>query len=218
MLKTFHFKKTALVVATSAAVLGVHMNSTAQQTDQGTLTINGQIQATTCILGMGNSQGAYTLNLGSFTTLVASNAGAGNTFGTSQSVIMRLLATDGVSNCALGTSKWDIGINPQASDFVTVGGRTFLVSQGPSSNAAQNVGVLLSTTVGANPTTGTNALNLANSNATYGVLLSNGPSSLGLASTDRIALTAQFARTGGTGALPTAGAFSVTIPLNVWYK
>ncbi len=224
MLKNFNFKKTALVAAASAVAMGVHMSPMAQNTDQGNMVVNGQIFNGTCLLSMGNNLGAYTLNLPTYslTEANASSATVGRIFDTSyKTVILKLVAADGVSNCNLcANGKWDVGINPQASDFVTTvnNGRTFLVSQGPSSVAAQNVGVILSTTFGTNPIFGdNNFIDLSKPTAPYGVLLTrNTASSMGLAATDRIALTAQFGRT--SSSVATAGAFTYTLPLNVWYK
>jgi type 1 fimbria pilin len=100
---------------------------------------------------------------------------------------------------------------------VTAGANTLLLSGGTASNVAQNVGVLLKTSVGTAVTSGSTNLNLAAGSTGYGaVLLSGSTSSPGANAADKIALTAQFARTNATA--PTAGVFSATIPLNVFYK
>jgi len=224
---TFQRNKTNLIIATLATGLGVHLASLAQVgvvPDQGSLIITGQISASTCLLDMGDAGstggGSKTMNLGSYTTAIAGAATAtGGTFGTAQTVLFSVKSADGSgSACSFsGASKWDIGINVGATEYVTAGGATLLLSGGTASNVAQNVGVLLKTSVGTAVTAGSTNLNLAAGSAGYGaVLLSGSSSSPGANSTDKIAVTAQFARTNATA--PTAGVFSATIPLNVIYK
>jgi len=186
------------------------------------LNITGQISNTTCLLDMGDAGstggGSKTMNLGTISLTNAPAGGAGTVFGTAQTVLFSVKSAGGSgSACAFsGAAKWDIGINVGATEYLWAGGNTLLVSGGTASNVAQNVGVLLKTSWGSSATAGTTNLNLAAGSATYGVLLSGGTSSPQAASTDKIALTAQFARTNGDA--PTAGVFSATIPLNVYYK
>ena len=211
-----HFHKPALLTLTV-----LQITAQAQALDSGTLVINGQISSTTCVLNMGDAgstgSGSKTLNLGTFTTAVANLAGAGGTIGSPQTVLFSVKNPDG-SNCTLnGASKWDIGVNIPSSQFTTVSGTTVLLSSGSASNIAANVGVKISTSTGASPPAGTTAVNFANGIAPYGTLLSGSTSSPGVNPTDTIALTAQMVRT-STSSLVTAGAFSTTIPLNVWYK
>jgi len=222
---TFQRNKTNLIIATLATGLGVHLASLAQVVaDQGSLNITGQVSNTTCLLDMGDAGstggGSKTLSLGSYTTTVAGAATAtGGTFGTAQTVLFSVKSADGSgSACTFsGATKWDIGINVGATEYTTAGANTLLLSGGTASNVAQNVGVLLKTSVGAAVTAGGTNLNLAAGSASYGaVLLSGSTSSPAANSTDKIALTAQFARTNATA--PTAGVFSATIPLNVFYK
>jgi type 1 fimbria pilin len=113
---------------------------------------------------------------------------------------------------------WDIGLTPGTYQTVTAGGNVLLLSSGTSATgAAANVGVLLKGSFGAGVTTGTTNLNLNLINPPYGVLLSGSTSFPQASATNSIAVTAQFARTSGTVA-PTAGAFSATLPLTVYYK
>jgi type 1 fimbria pilin len=222
---TFQRNKTNLIIATLATGLGVHLASMAQLVaDQGSLNITGQISASTCLLDMGDAGstggGSKTMNLGTYTAAVAGAATAsGGTFGTAQTVLFSVKSADGSgANCTLGGSgKWDIGINVGSTGFTTVGGNTLLLSGGTASNVAGNMGVLLKTSMGSAVTAGATNLNLSAGSATYGVLLSSSSASAPqAAATDKIALTAQFARTNATA--PTTGAFSATIPLNVYYK
>jgi len=225
MLTIFQRNKTNLIIATLATGLSVHLSTLAQAAaDSGTLVVTGQISNTTCLLDMGDAGstggGSKTLNLGSYTTAIAGAASTnGGTFGTAQTVVFSVKSADGSGGaCSFsGASKWDIGINIGANEYATAGANTLLLSGGTASNVAQNVGVLLKTSVGTAVTAGATNLNLAAGSAGYGgVLLSGSTSSPGANSTDKIALTAQFARTNASA--PTAGVFSATIPLNVYYK
>ena len=210
-----HFRKPALLTLTV-----LQITAQAQALDSGTLVINGQISSATCVLNMGDAgstgSGSKTLNLGTFTTTVANAAGAGGTIGSPQTALFSVKNPDG-SNCTFsGATKWDIGVNIPSSQFTTVSGTTVLLSSGSASNIAANVGVKISTSTGASVTAGTTAVNFANGVAPYGTLLSGSTSSPGVNPTDTIALTAQMVRT--SASTVTAGAFSTTIPLNVWYK
>jgi type 1 fimbria pilin len=188
--------------------------------DQGNLIINGQISATTCTLDMGDTgstgAGSKTLNLGS-TAAPSATGTAGATFGNAQTVIFKVTDADGTACDSLGTAKWDIGINLDAKQYTTVGSQTLLLSGGTTTSAAQNVGVLIKTSYGSAVTVGGTALDLSKGAVGYGTLLSGNTSAPAVASNESIALTAQFARTSESVA-PTAGAFTATIPLNVWYK
>ena len=225
MRTSFNLTKASLLIATLAAGLSVHIASQAQATlDSGTLIINGQISASTCLLDMGDAGStggsSKTLNLGTYTTAVAgATTTFGGTFGTAQSAVFSVKSASGDGTaCTLGGSgKWDIGINIPSTEVTTAGGSTLLLSGGTASNIAQNVGVLIKTSTGPAVTAGATNVNLSAGSPTYGVLLSSSSASApNLANTDKIALTAQFARTNASA--PTAGAFSATIPLNVWYK
>ena len=206
-------------------LLAFHTHSNAQAAnDQGNLIINGQISAATCTLDMGDAgstgAGSKTLNLGTYALTVANAAGlgAGDTFGNAQTVIFKVTNADGTP-CTLGSSttpaKWDIGINLISSQYTTANGKTLLLNGGTGAALATNVGVLIKTSTGQNVTVGATELDLSKSVSGYGTLLS-GKTAPELTGTDKIALTAQFAKTSASDA--TAGAFSATIPLNVWYK
>jgi hypothetical protein len=225
MLSTFNRNKSKLLLATLATGLGVHLHSLAQAAnDSGSLTINGQISNTTCVLDLGDggstAAGSRTLNLGTYTVSTAAAAtGAGTTFGTPATAIFSLKNANGTECTFTNATRWDIGVNLAANQIFSTGSNVLLLSTGASANASQNLGVLLRSSVGANPTVGATNLNLAQSVAPFGTLLSGSTTTtLGVSgSGNRIALTAQFARTSATSA-PTAGAFSATIPLNVWYQ
>ena len=224
MRNTFNRNKSKLAVAFLAAGFGVHLHSLAQAAnDSGTLNINGQISSTTCVLNMGDTaataSGVKTLQLGS--TAAPAVAAAGTTFGTAQSVVFTVTNANGTT-CSFSTNPantlWDIGLTPGTYQTVTAGGNVLLLSSGTSgTGAAANVGVLLKGSFGAGVTTGTNNLNLNLINPPYGVMLSGSTSAPAASAAHSIAVTAQFARTSAIVA-PTAGAFSATLPLTVWYK
>jgi type 1 fimbria pilin len=214
--------KVFAAISIAGSLLAMHTPSNAQAAkDQGTLNINGQISATTCTLDMGDTgattAGSKTLNLGTYNLTVANAAAAGATFGNAQTVIFKVTNADG-SSCTFGgtDSKWDIGINLTSTQYTTVNGKTLLLSGGTTASVAQNVGVLIKTATGSAVTAGTADLDLSKGAIGYGTLLSGNTSAPAGASSDKIALTAQFAKTSATAA--TAGAFTATIPLNVWYK
>ena len=207
-------------------LLAFYTHSNAQAaSDKGDLIINGQISAATCTLDMGDAgstgAGSKTLNLGTYEATVANASGlAGATFGNAQTVIFKVTNSDGTA-CTLGSSttpaKWDIGINLLSSQYTTVGTQTLLLSGGTGAALATNVGVLIKTSFGSGVTAGATALDLSKGALGYGTLLSGSTSAPAVLPTESIALTAQFARTSATVA-PTPGAFTATIPLNVWYK
>lgn len=213
--------KSAVLVSTFLALAAHQINSQAQAADSGTLVINGQISATTCVLNMGDAgstgTGSKTLNLGTYTTTQANAATAtGGTFGTPQTVLFSVKNADGTACTFNSNTKWDIGVNLPASQYTLVAGKTLVLSSGSASNIAANVGVQISTSTGAAVTAGATAVNFSTGIAPYGTLLSGSTSSPAANPTDLIALTAQMARTNASTV--TAGAFSTTIPLNVWYK
>jgi type 1 fimbria pilin len=222
MLSTINRNKSKLVIASLAAGFGVHLHTLAQAAnDSGTLNINGQISSTTCVLNMGDTaataSGVKTLQLGS-TAAPAPAGAAGATFGTAQSVVFTVTSANGTSCTFSGNTLWDIGLTPGTYQTVTAGGNVLLLSSGTSATgAAANVGVLLKGSFGTGVTTGANNLNLNLVNPPYGVMLSGSTSAPAALAAHSIAVTAQFARTSGTVA-PTAGAFSATLPLTVWYK
>ena len=224
MKSIFQHTKINLCIATMAASLGVHY---AQAQSDGTLNINGQISNTTCVLNLGDtgatSAGNRTINLGTYTTTVAAAATAnGGTFGNAQTVLFSLQNATGTSCTSLTTAnqKWDIGINLTSPQIITTSTGTTLLASSGTTGIAEHIGVLLKSTASSTATVGNTNLKLDSTAAAaggYGLLLSSSSASLPtLGIADRIALTAQFARSNAS--TPTAGVFSVTIPLNVYYK
>ena len=228
MRNTFNRNKAKLTVAAMAAGLGLHLATHAQAAnDSGTLIINGQISASTCVLSMGDgastANGSKTMNLGNFTTTNAGTAD-GVAFGPAQSVVFGIQNTNGsgaVCTLGAGNTFWDIGINLQSSQVssITTGanaGTNNVLLSGGTSGVAGGVGVLIRTSTGPAVTTGTTNLNLLRGGFNGNTLLSGSESFPAVLPANKIALTAQFVKL-GTGAA-TAGAYTATVPLTVWYR
>ena len=228
MRNTFNRNKAKLTVAAMAAGLGLHLATHAQAAnDSGTLIINGQISASTCVLGMGDgastASGSKTMNLGTFTTTAAGSTD-GVAFGPAQSVVFGIQNTNGsgaVCTLGAGNTFWDIGINLQSSQVssITTGanaGTNNVLLSGGTSGVAGGVGVLIRTSTGPAVTTGTTNLNLLRGGFNGNTLLSGSTSFPAVLPANKIALTAQFVKLGGTAA--TAGAYTATVPLTVWYR
>ena len=228
MRNTFNRNKAKLTVAAMAAGLGLHLASHAQAAnDSGTLIINGQISASTCVLSMGDgvstANGSKTMNLGTFTTTTAGTAD-GVAFGPAQSVVFGIQNTNGsgaVCTLGAGNTFWDIGINLQSSQVSSItsgsnAGTNNVLLSGGTSGVAGGVGVLIRTSTGPAVTTGTTNLNLLRGGFNGNTLLSGSTSFPAVLPANKIALTAQFVKL-GTGAA-TAGAYTATVPLTVWYR
>jgi len=224
MLSTFNRNKAKLTVAAMAAGLGLHLASHAQAAnDSGTLIINGQISASTCVLSLGDgastASGSKTLSLGTFTTTAAGTTD-GNLFGTPQTAVFSILSTSGsgaVCTLGAGNTLWDIGINLVSSQVSSItGGTNSVLLSGGTSGVATGVGVLIKTSTGAAVTAGTTNLDLLRGGFNGNTLLSGSTSFPAVLPANKIALTAQFVKLGTVAA--GAGAYSATVPLTVWYR
>lgn len=228
MRNTFNRNKAKLTVAAMAAGLGLQLATHAQAAnDAGTLIINGQISASTCVLSMGDgastANGSKTMNLGTFTTTTAGTAD-GVAFGPAQSVVFGIQNTNGsgaVCSLGAGNTFWDIGINLQSSQVSSItsganAGTNNVLLSGGTSGVAGGVGVLIKTSTGPAVTTGTTNLNLLLGGFNGNTLLSGSTSFPAVLPANKIALTAQFVKLGTTAA--TAGAYTATVPLTVWYR
>lgn len=218
------FQKSALAISFSAALLSISVATPAlSANDFGELLITGQIQNTTCVLNLGDPQstgaGRKTMNLGTIKADVASSTAVGSniTGSSAQTVVLRVRNADGsVCTAGLNNSLWDVGINISATNYETVDNTTVLKSTAVSGTAATGVGVKLLTAVGTSVTVGTTAVDFASGNASYGTLLSsNTASAPAVPFAQSIAVTAQMVRLSGA---VSAGVFTHSIPLNVWYK
>ena len=228
MRNTFNRNKAKLTVAAIATGLGLHLATHAQAAnDSGTLIINGQISASTCVLSMGDgvstANGSKTMNLGTFTTTAAGTTD-GVTFSPAQSVVFGIQNTNGNGTvCTLGAGNtfWDIGINLQSSQVSSIttganaGTNNVLLSSG-TSGVAGGVGVLIRTSTGPAVTAGTTSLDLLRGGYNGNTLLSGSTSFPGVLPANKIALTANLVKLGAGNA--TAGAYTATVPLTVWYR
>ena len=228
MRNTFNRNKAKLTVAAMAAGLGLHLATHAQAAnDSGTLIINGQISASTCVLSLGDgastASGSKTLSLGTFTTATAGTTD-GATFGPAQTAIFSILSTGGTgATCTLGAGNtlWDIGINVPPSQVASIAsganaGTNHVLLSGGTSGVATGVGVMIKTSTGASVTTGATNLNLTLGGYNGNTLLSGSTTTPNVSPANKIALTAQFVKLGATAA--GAGAYSATLPLTVWYR
>jgi type 1 fimbria pilin len=208
------FLKTALALATSAAALGVHLSSLAQD---ASLMLKGQVANITCLLVIGTQKGAVSLNLGRNNTAEANKVAEGEDVNPNRYVdtTLKLSAADG-SNCDLGSGKWDVGLDVLSTGYKTTSNGTRLLV--PNDNAvgkATNIGLSFRTKVVGK--SNLSPLDFSNSHPVYGVLMSNNGSTVpSLSSTDSIQLVVRLFRASASAI--TSGSFSLTIPLNVWYQ
>jgi type 1 fimbria pilin len=205
--------KTAVAIAISAFALGVHMFSMAQS--DANLSINGQIAAPTCLIGMQRSGGTFetaAAQTHSFGTVDASLLTVGALLGNTVPIVFWIRDSDGNSNCALVGNRWDIGLGIKNTDVVqTPNGSTFLLNQSTAAGAPKNIGLY----VFSNITGATRAhVNLRNITPNFGVSLAN--NGAGATVTQGISTIFYLGRTSASAVTP--GAFSVVIPLNIWYK
>jgi hypothetical protein len=208
------YQRTALTLAASAGVMGVHIASQAQDTS---LMLKAQVASITCLLVIGTQKGAVNLNLGNYNTSEANKVGEGDDVNPNRYIdtTLKLTAADG-SNCNLGSGKWDIGLDVQSTGYKTTpNGMRLLVPNDNTVGKAKNIGVSIRTKVVGKTTL--SPLDFSDTHPVYGVLMSNnGGSAPSLSSTDSIQLVVRLFRASASDI--TSGSFSLTIPLNVWYQ
>jgi type 1 fimbria pilin len=200
----------------------------AQTNDQGAVVINGQISNQTCVLRVAESLNVnvsndYTMKLGTVSVATADGAAVGSTFGTAKTVYFYTAASvrEGPGSC-FGGPVFDVGLTIPSDKTLTSGTQTLLLSNGTvASGAAGGVALSLKSkmaTFGTPNFVGDTNLDLINGSP-FGVLLSgnkNLTASLsGLGNARVYALTAQFVKTSGT---VTAGSFSTTMAVNLWWR
>jgi type 1 fimbria pilin len=217
MRKKFDIQKTALAMATCAAALGFHMVSMAQA--DASLSMNGQIAAPTCILGMIRMGGAYPWDTSaaqsfSFGTVDVSTLTVGAFAPNEIQLSISVRDSDGVSNCALVGNRWDIGLGVKSTDVVqTPNGLTFLRNQSTAPGAPKNIGLYIISA----PTFYTRThVNLRNIDPAFGVSLANVPS--GAMPTVGSAISPFFYLGRTSASAVTPGAFSAVIPMNIFYR
>jgi len=224
---SFNFKKSALAVSASAALLALSLTTTAQAAnDVGQLIVNGQISNTTCLLHFVNNSGAtaansMTVNLGTYSVDAVNALPAGGVIdGASKTVRAFLKAADGVTPCNFISPQafWDVGINIPPANYETLpDGVTTVLKNTATANAATGVGVILRSghsLIGTG--TGVPNVNFNAPTATYGNLLSNPAStSPAIPKENWLAISPYLIRTSGP---VSAGVYTHTIPLNVYYR
>ncbi|CAN1494192.1 hypothetical protein MCERE1_00280 [Burkholderiaceae bacterium] len=213
-------------------LLGALAIGHAQAPDQGTLVLAGTLTKPTCVLNFGDAlstlNGRKTMSFGSISpSKIPTGQFQGFTnVAPKQTVILSVKNADGSTCDGIGTGKWDVGISVTAANVVTAsGGTKALQSDGDRSATPQSftsdIGIVLQTTK--NATEGTANVVLDNKpftptegTGTFTLLSSPNASIPGLVATDTLALSAQFLTlTSGTR---TPGAYSVAIPLTVFYQ
>jgi type 1 fimbria pilin len=200
----------------------------AQTNDQGTLVLSGTISKTTCVLNFGDAQstlaGRKTLSFGSFST-ASIPSDNGQSFGTKQTVILSVTNADGNTCDGIGDNgKWDVGVSIDPSklspSFLFV-----LLSDGDRSATprtfTEQIGIVLQSTK--NGTVGTTNVRLdlktfspVGGGGSFTLLSSPTSTAPSLLATDKLALSARFITTSGIAKSP--GAYSVAIPLTVFYQ
>jgi hypothetical protein len=130
-------------------------------------------------------------------------------------VVLSLKSANGTSCTLPGTTKWDIGVDLPSTAWSTslVANNTVLLNTHPVTNAATNVFARVMKAVG---TGASSTLLFNNKVAGYGHLLSGSTTGPNLSVTETVTLTAELFR-GATGTV-TAGEYTASIPLLVWYK
>jgi type 1 fimbria pilin len=230
MKSTFQRSKINLTIAALAAGLGLHLASNAQSVvnDSGTLTINGQISASTCVLGISESGGTNTvagnktIALPTVTPTALGNENGVALASSKRTVVFGILASAAASSsaCTLGGGNgfWDLGVQLASTQVSSVPATPNSILINSGAGAATGVGVLIKTTAGAAPTEGTGYIDLLTKtyNNTYTLLSSASASQPNVAAANKIALTAQYIKLGTANA--TAGSFNVSLPLTLWYR
>ena len=213
-------QKVALAASTFLALISAQVNSNAQAADSATLNISGQITGSTCNItikdegGVG-AVGTKIINLGNMPASTSTGTTAGATFGTVVGAIFSVTsAAGGTTACSLVTNtKWDLALGLFSSQISSVNGGTLLKNSVTSGGT--DAIVQLKGGVGTTLADAKNILVLIPDAGIGGTLMS-GQSTPAATSSQSIAITAQFARSGT--AAPTGGAFSQTIPLIARYN
>jgi len=223
---SFNFKKSALAVSASAALLALSLTTTAQAAnDVGQLIINAQISNTTCLLsfrGDGGSTAAnsVTFNLGTYSVADVSGLSVGQVIpGANKWNKVSLKAADGVTPCDFISPQafWDLGINIPPANYETLPSGITVLKNTATANAATGVGVQLQaghSLIGTG--TGSAVVKFDAPTATYGNLLSHPLStSPAIPKENWLLIDPYLVRTSGP---VSAGVYTHTIPLNVYYR
>jgi len=213
--------------AFAGVLLGALSMGHAQTNDQGTLNFSGTISKTTCVLNFGDAQstlaGRKTLSFGSIpTSLIPTSEFQGFlSVAPKQTVILSVKNADGSTCDGIGTGKWDVTVTVPTANLVTATGGTKAIQSDGDREAiprrfTTDIGIVLQTSVNATVGNTNVDLELNSAGSTFGFLSGPGTLAPGLSATDTLAVSAQFLTlTSGTR---TPGAYSVAIPLSVFYR
>ena len=214
-------------------LLGALSIGHAQTPDQGSLVLAGTISKTTCVLNFGDAQstlsGVKTLSFGS---IPMSKIPGAKFQGVDQigpkTVILSVKNADG-SNCdGIGSGKWDVGISiPDTQSINTGFGTDVLLAGDPATVDAKftkELGIFLQTTK--NDTLGTTTLNFKTrkrftppgSGTAFTLLSSDLATAPGLLANETLALSARFITVTDVVGSRQPGAYTVAIPLTVFYQ
>jgi type 1 fimbria pilin len=213
--------------AFAGVLLGALAMGHAQTNDQGTLNFSGTISKTTCVLSFGDAQstlaGRKTLSFGSIPT---SQIPTGQFQGflslaPKQTVILSVKNADGSTCDGIGNGKWDVRTTVPTANVVTAtGGTTALQSDGDRGATplrfTLDIGIVLQTSVNATVGNTNVDLGLIAGGSTFAFLSGPGSNPPGLSANDTLAVSAQFITV--TSGTRTPGAYSVSIPLTVFYQ
>jgi type 1 fimbria pilin len=218
--------------AFAGVLLGALSMGHAQINDQGTLDFSGTISKTTCVLSFGDAQstlaGRKTLSFGSIPT---SQIPTGQFQGflsvaPKQTVILSVKNADGTTCDGIGNNgKWDVTVTVPTANLVTATGGTKAI-QSDGDRAAiprrftTDIGIVLQTSVNATVGNTNVDLELNSAGSTFGFLSGPGTLAPGLSANDTLAVSAQFLTLTSTAVVGprTPGAYSVAIPLSVFYR
>ena len=219
---SFNFKKSALAVSASAALLALSLTTTAQAAnDVAQIIINGQISNSTCLLSLGDGGAtggnSKTINLGTYSVAAAGSVPYGNLVGVQGRVDLSLKAADGVTPCNFisPTAFWDVGINIPPANYETLTTGLPVLKNTATTDAATGIGVAIEAASG--PINSKMVwVNFGVGSPTYGTLLSDSANtSPALPASNWLVLYPKLVRTAGP---VSAGVYTHTIPLNVYYR
>ena len=223
MLKNINIRKATLAISAILSLAGVHSSVSAQSTDTGTLTVNGTVVTSTCLVNFRNSgtSGFNTspvLELGSVKAADFLQTGAAPTNpvvvgSLAPVVVVTVSSPSSISSaCSLGgNGKWDLAIT-QGTAGSPAPLNQFLAS--PSgTNALVRIRAAVVTDPNSNTFTFSNVVNISNTSNNIGT----GGSTFTAIATSGIAIEARFISTSQTVS-PTVGTFNSNLVLRTTYN
>jgi type 1 fimbria pilin len=218
--------------AFAGVLLGALSMGHAQTNDQGTLNFSGTISKTTCVLNFGDAQstlaGRKTLSFGSIpTSLIPTSQFQGFlSVAPKQTVILSVKNADGSTCDGIGNGKWDVSIRVPTANLVTATGGTKAIQSDGDRTAiprrfTTDIGIVIQTSVNATVgNTNVDVNTLTSAGSSFALLSGPGSSPPGLLANETLAVSAQFLTLTSTAVVGprTPGAYSVAIPLSVFYR